>query len=171
MTSSQKIVAIGAGSGVVGMATLVYVLYHILPNITGVDTLLDRLVFTLQMNLFAVMPFFIMVAVVGNGRFLSEAIDPTKHLENKSIEINGRVANNTLEQNFVFLVGTLALSTFLNTGSIKVIEALTIVFVCARILFWIGYRMNPLYRAPGMSATAYMNLGILVTTMYFFFVR
>ena len=35
------------------------------------------------------------------------------------------------------------------------------VFVFARIAFWIGYRIDPLYRAFGMAATLYLNLGLL----------
>jgi hypothetical protein len=38
-------------------------------------------------------------------------------------------------------------------------------FVFMRIIFWIGYRINPLYRAPGFSSTAYLNLGMLVATV------
>jgi hypothetical protein len=169
MNSSQKTVAIGAISGIIIMALSLYGLYHVLPQPAGVESLIERLAFALRMNIFAVFPFFIMIIFVGNGRFLSDAIDPTKHLETKSIEINGNVVDNTLQQNFVFLIGTLALSTFLTSESIKIIAALAIVFVSARVLFWVGYRIHPLYRAPGMSATAYMNLGILLTCVYFFF--
>ena len=167
MNQSQKKVAIGAASGIISMVVLVYVLYALLPDVTGVESLYERLAFTLRMNALAVIPFFVMIIFVGNGRFLSDAIDPTKHLETKSIEINGRVADNTLQQNLVFFIGTLSLCTFLDATSIKLISALTIVFILARIVFWIGYRIDPLYRAPGMSSTAYMNLGILAATVYF----
>jgi hypothetical protein len=169
MNSDQKKVAIGAASGVLGMAVLVYVLYLILPDIHSLDTVLSRIVFTLQLNAVAVVPFFIMVAMVGNGRFLSDAIDPLRHAENRTMEINGRVVDNTLQQNFVFLAGTLALSTFLTEQTIKLIPALVAVFIFARIIFWVGYRINPLYRAPGMAATAYMNVGILLSVLYLFF--
>ena len=135
MNQSQKKVAIGAGSGVVTMIVLLHVFYFFLPTIHGVMSLPERLAFTLQMNLFALIPFFVMIIFIGNGRFLSDAIDPTKHLESKVIEINGRVADNTLQQNFVFLVGTLALSTFLHADSMKLIAVLTVVFILARVTF------------------------------------
>ena len=35
------------------------------------------------------------------------------------------------------------------------------VFVIARFAFWIGYRVRPIYRAPGMSATGYLNAGLM----------
>jgi hypothetical protein len=40
------------------------------------------------------------------------------------------------------------------------------VYVVARCAFWLGYRVNPLYRAPGMSATAYMNLGMILYVLF-----
>ena len=44
-------------------------------------------------------------------------------------------------------------------------------FIVARAVFWLGYRLNPLYRAPGMSATAYMNLGMILYLLFHIFVR
>jgi uncharacterized membrane protein YecN with MAPEG domain len=82
------------------------------------------------------------------------------------MEIDGRVVDNTLQQNFVFALATLAASTLLPPDSLQLVWACTIVFVVARSVFWLGYRLNPLYRAPGMSATAYMNLGLILYVLY-----
>jgi len=43
----------------------------------------------------------------------------------------------------------------------RIIPAAVIVFVTARIAFWIGYRIHPLYRAFGMAATGYLNVGLV----------
>jgi len=86
------------------------------------------------------------------------------------MEIDGRVADNTLQQNFVFAIASLSLSTTLPMHRLQVVWACTIVFVSARAMFWVGYRMDPLYRAPGMSATAYMNLGMILYLLYRMFV-
>jgi len=110
---------------------------------------------------FAVLPLLFGIIAVGNGRFLSEAIDPTLHKESAAMEINGRVVDNTLQQFLVYLVGTLALATGLTADQMRAIPAVAIVFVVARIAFWIGYRIHPLYRAFGFAATIYLNLGIL----------
>jgi hypothetical protein len=169
MNTDQKKVAVGAVSGVLGMAVLVFLLYSILPAISGMDTVQSRIIFTLRFNVLAVLPFFIAVAAVGNARFLSKAIDPLRHAEDRAMEINGRVVDNTLQQNFVFFIGTVALSTFLTSETITLIPALVAVFMLARIVFWVGYRIDPLYRAPGMAATSYMNVGILLSVLYFFF--
>ncbi len=110
-----------------------------------------------------------MLISVGNSRFLSDAIDPTLHKESATQEVDGRVAENTFQQNFVFLVVTTAISTVLPENYLQVLYAVTIVFFIARFVFWFGYRMHPLYRAPGMSSTAYMNLFMIFATLYFAF--
>lgn len=166
MKKEQKIVAMGSASGVLTMIFLVWLLCLILPDTTVGAFAIDRIVFALRANAFAILPLFFGIIAVGNGRFLSDAINPLAHAESTAMEINGRVVDNTFQQTFIFFVGTLALSTMLTTSSLKVIAALTIVFVLARIAFWVGYRINPLYRAFGMGATAYLNLGILVTVLY-----
>ena len=166
MNSDQRKVAVGAGTGLLGMLALLAILYSMLPAPIGMDTEIARIVYTLKLNVVAILPFFIGVAIVGNGRFLSNAIDPLRHAEDRAMEINARVVANTLEQNFLFFIGTVALSTLLDAQTIKIIPALVIVYIIARIVFWIGYRINPLYRAPGMAGTLYMNIGILLSVLY-----
>jgi hypothetical protein len=50
----------------------------------------------------------------------------------------------------------------------RAIPAVTLVFVVARIAFWIGYRIHPLYRAFGMAATGYLNIGLLASALWKF---
>lgn len=162
MKSEQKTVAIGALSGITTMAWSLWLLTRYLPAPAFADLASERLAYALKANVVALLPLFIMLVAIGNARFLSEAIDPTRHAESRVVEINGRVADNTLQQNFVFAVASLALSTVVPAQHLQVVWACAIVFVVARLAFWIGYRINPLYRAPGMAATAYMNLGMIV---------
>jgi hypothetical protein len=171
MKSEQKIVAIGAASGVILMSATVWVLTRTLPTPAIADMLEQRLAYALRANVFATLPLFIMLVTIGNSRFLSQAIDPTKHAESRSMEIDGRVADNTLQQNFVFVIGSLTLSTVVPLQHLQIVWACAIVFAVARVAFWLGYRLNPLYRAPGMSATAYMNLGIIAYALFRTFVH
>jgi uncharacterized membrane protein YecN with MAPEG domain len=169
MRKEQKIVAAGAASGVATMALGVWILTAALPVPLVDDALAERLTYALSANVFALLPFFIMLVTVGNARFRSDAIDPTRRAESRSLEIDGRVADNTLQQNFVFAVVSLALSTIVAPHHLQVIWACAIVFVIARCVFWVGYRMHPLYRAPGMAATAYLNLGMILFVVYWIF--
>lgn len=166
MKREQRIVAIGAASGVLGMALAVAWLTRVLPSPSIPDDLADRLGYALRANVFAIVPFFVMLVTVGNSRFLSAAIDPMRHAESRSMEIDGRVADNTLQQSFVFAIASLGLCTVVPLGHLQVVWACATVFVAARALFWLGYRIDPLYRAPGMSATAYMNLGMIVYVLW-----
>jgi len=152
------------------MALSVWALTGALPTPAIADTLGERLAYALRANVVAVLPLFIMFATIGNSRFLSEAIDPTRRAESRSMEIDGRVADNTLQQNFVFVVASLALSTTVPLRHLQVVWACAIVFVAARAVFWLAYRLNPLYPTPGMAATSYMNLGMLLYLLFYTFV-
>jgi hypothetical protein len=94
------------------------------------------------------------------------SIDPTLQKESRGIQINGRVVENTLQQFLMFLVGTLALSVSLTAEQMRAIPAVVVVFVVTRIAFWVGYRIHPLYRAFGMAATGYLNVGILAFALW-----
>jgi hypothetical protein len=169
MRQEQKIVAGGAASGVAAMALGVWMLTGTLPVPLLDDTLAERLAYALSANVVALLPFFVMLVTVGNARFRSDAIDPTRRAESRSLEIDCRVADNTLQQNFVFAVTSMALSTIVALEHLQVVWACAIVFVIARCVFWVGYRMDPLYRAPGMAATAYLNLGMILFVVYWIF--
>jgi hypothetical protein len=166
MKPEQKIVAAGAASGIALMVLSVWVLTSLLPQPDMTDTVAERLAYALKANMVAVVPLFVMIITIANSRFLSDAIDPTRRAESRSMQIDGRVVDNTLQQNFVFAVTSLAVSTFVPFHNLQVVWACAIVFIVARCAFWLGYRINPLYRAPGMSATAYLNLGMILYGVY-----
>ena len=161
MTRDQKIVGVGAASGVAAMIIIVTGIYQVWPIDPALADISRRLAFALQANAFAALPLLIGVMAVGNNRFFSEAIDPTLQKEDLATQINGRVADNTLQQFVLFFVATTALSVNLTADTMRIIPAAAIMFIVARAAFWIGYRIQPLYRAPGMAATGYLNVGLL----------
>jgi len=166
MTSDQKTVAIGAASGGAAMIVAVASIYHLWPSNLGFPDMSSRLAFTLQANAIAILPLLAGIVTVGNDRFVSEAIDPTRRKEDLATQINGRVVENTLQQFVLFLVATTALSVSLTSAQMRIIPAAVIVFIVARIAFWVGYRIDPLYRAFGMAATAYLNVGLLAFALW-----
>ena len=161
MTHEQKTVAIGAASGVLTMVAAIAGISLISADTSALTDVAGRLAYTLKANALAAIPLMVGTITVANNRFLSEAIDPTLHKEDQATLVNGRVLDNTLQQYVLFVIGTLALSVSLPASQMKVIAAATIVFIVARFAFWIGYRIHPLYRAFGMAATMYLNIGIL----------
>jgi hypothetical protein len=166
MKREQRVVAMGAASGIASMVLLVWLLSGWLPAPAGIASAGERIAFALRVNVVALLPFFIMLITIGNSRFLSDAIDPTRKAEDPTQQIDGRVADNTLQQNFVFAVASLALATVLKPQHLQVLWACAIVYCFARLVFWFGYRLHPLWRAPGMSATAYLNLGMILYALH-----
>ena len=166
MTRDQKIVAAGAASGVLVMAAAMWGLSRALPVPAGLETVADRLGYALRCDAVAVLPFLLMILAIGNARALGPAIDPTLGAEDRRMQINGRVADNTLQQLVIFVVATLALAASLPPAQMQWLAAAAIVFTAARLVFWIGYRIHPLYRAPGFAATAYLNLGLLGAALW-----
>ena len=166
MNKDQTTVALGAAAGVIGMVALVWAIKTVWPQPHVTDANGDRLAYAARWAVVAVLPLFFMIAAVGNARFASEAIDPTAGREDHKLVVNGRVADNTTQQFLLFLTGLTALSVSVPIGWISIIPALAITFVICRIVFWIGYRIHPLYRAPGFSSTAYMNRFMFVAVLW-----
>jgi hypothetical protein len=167
MTRDQKIVATGAASGVSVMLLTMWVLTTmVLRAPTGVEAMADRLAYALRWDALAALPLFLMVAAIGNVRALGPAIDPTLGAEDRTMIVNGRVADNTTQQTLLFLAGSLGVAASVPQAWLQVVGAAAIVFVLARLVFWIGYRIHPLYRAPGFAATAYLNLGLLAGAIW-----
>ena len=166
MTGDQKKVAVGAVIGVLSMLIGVALISRLWPVHAGLDDLASRLVYAFEANLFAALPLLAGILIISNDRFTSQAIDPTLHKEGRAIEINGRVVENTLQQSVLFLVGTLALAANLTPDEMRVIPAAATWFVIARIAFWIGYRIHPLYRAFGMASTGYLNVAIIAAAIW-----
>lgn len=169
MTREQKIVAAGAGAGLVFMLSAMWLVPPLLPMPVGAETIEGRLAYALKWAAVAALPFFAMLVAIGNARFFSAAIDPTRGAEDRAMLVNGRVADNTLQQLALFLIGSLGLAATLPADRIRLVGAAAIVFVACRILFWIGYRIDPPYRAFGFASTAYLNLGLLLGTLWFGF--
>jgi hypothetical protein len=130
------------------------------------DETADRIAYALRWAAVPAVLLFVMYAAVGNERFFSQAIDPTLGKESQKMVVDGRVADNTTQQFLLFLVGVLALSVTLPIERLSIVPAVSVTFVIVRIAFWIGYRIKPVYRAFGFASTAYMNLGMLVASIW-----
>ena len=166
MTDDQRKVAIGAACGIVSMVLAMALLPGALPVPDGMTTVGERLGYAVRWDVFAALPLFLMIGAVGNGRAMSKAIDPTLGLEDRKIVVNGRVADNTTQQYLLFLAASLGLAAGLPPDRMTVIGAAALWFVFARIAFWIGYRIHPLYRAYGFAGTAYLNLLLLLAALW-----
>ena len=158
MTKDQKAVAVGAASGVAAMLAALVALSNLMPGTTPDATAGERLAFAVQWIALAALPLAAAIASVGNARFNSEAIDPTAGKECPATVINGRVVDNTVQQYLLFGTASLAIAAGARGDDLGIVAAAAIIFVVARLVFWIGYRIRPIYRAAGFASTFYMNL-------------
>jgi hypothetical protein len=161
LTRDQKAVAIGAASGIATMLVSVWLLQEVLPRPSA-----SPIAYAVSWAAFAALPLFFMLAAIGNARFKTEAIDPTRGKETPAMVIDSRVADNTLQQFALFVVASLALAVNLPPDRLNIVGAAAIVFVAMRLAFWIGYRIRPVYRAFGFAGTAYLNLGLLAASIW-----
>lgn len=166
MNQDQRRVAIGALSGVTTMAALTIFGSDLLPQPSD-TSLAGRLAYAVTWSAFASLPLIAMVAAVGNARFFSEAIDPTRGKESDSMRINANVANNTMEQYVLFVVFSAAFAAVAGPDHVRICGSAAIAFLLMRTAFWIGYRIRPVYRAFGFAGTFYLNIGLLISTLYF----
>jgi len=166
MSRDQKIVATGAALGLIAMLALLRLLYPLVPAPDGAELVGNRLAFALKCNALAVLPLVAMLASIGNARALSEAIDPTLGKEDAKIRIDIRVAANTLEQFILFATASMAVAAASGGPEVRIVGAAAIAFVLMRIAFWIGYRINPLYRAFGFASCFYLNIAMLVWALW-----
>lgn len=160
MTKDQKIVATGALTGILTMLTALVLLSAIFPGLSPDAEAGARLAYAIRWIALAALPLALAIASVGNARFSSEAIDPTACRESDSMVINGRVVDNTVQQYLLFGVAALAVAASAEGDQLGVVAAGAIIFVIARLAFWIGYRIRPLYRAAGFASTFYLNVAL-----------
>ena len=73
--------------------------------------------------------------------------------------VNGRVVDNGIQQYLLCLMATLAVAAS-DGARLGAVSAAAAIFIVARLAFWIGYRIDPLYRAFGMAATSYLSLAL-----------
>ena len=158
MTSDQKRVAAGAASGIFAMLGALLALSGIIAGLAADATAGERLAYAVQWIAAAALPLALAIASVGNSRFNSEAIDPTAGKESPTMIVNGRVVDNTVQQYLLFAAASLAVAAGGRGDQLGVVAAGAIIFIIARLIFWIGYRIRPVYRAAGFASTFYLNL-------------
>ena len=126
----------------------------------------DRLVFTLQCHTVTILVLFNIIGLVANTRLMT-AYNPLNQETESKMKVLVNILTNTVEQTLVFIPATLILSTFLNgKDQMAAIPVLVMMFAVGRIIFTVGYIINPVYRAPGFFLTNLANLISLVLAVY-----
>lgn len=132
--------------------------YYLLPSPVGMEEMLGRLVFALKCCCIALLLCFLTgIEAVAHERLRSPAIDPLSGYQTRRMTINLRYLQNTLEQFVLFAFGLLGLAVYSTPAwSMRAVAATTLVWILARIAFWIGYHYGAEHRAigaPGVMLT------------------
>lgn len=158
MTRKQWIAMVGAAAAFVTLALL----WHVRALFAGGGPALDdpasRMAFVLS---WLVLPgLSLLIGIIGAARrgFYGDAIDGTRTPANHALEINLRYNQNTMEQVMLAALAWGALSVKLPHEQLFLIPAMAVVFFVGRITFFIGYLINPVGRAYGMTLTALPTL-------------
>jgi MAPEG family protein len=163
MSNEQTKVLAGAAAAVVFSAAFFETVFRMtdfgLTPPGGIETTW-RLEYAFKWEVVAALCLLAGVARIANRRFfIPEAIEGGAA---KSIEIDQRYLQNTLEQLVLAFVGHLALVTMVAPESIRVVGVLVMLFVIGRVTFWIGYRYSGTARAFGFATTFYPTVAVYV---------
>ena len=114
---------------------------------------------------------FFFIFRLANMRLTTKAANPLSGNDHL-VQLWKNIATNTLEQLVMFSVGLLSLSTLLETQQeLCFIPVLCVLFIAARVLFAIGYSIQPRYRVIGMCMNFLLLFFIIGAHVKFFYER
>ncbi len=99
-------------------------------------------------------------------RMRSGAVDPLAGRDDAPLRVNQRALTNTVEQLAGFAPALLAVAAGVSSDRMRFVVAAGVVFAAARLVFWGGYLLGPMMRAPGMAATFAVNIATLVAAIW-----
>lgn len=120
----------------------------------------DRIAWVLP---FFLLPMFSMVAgiaLVMKQRISTEAINPLAGVDDQHqrMRVFKQYLQNTLEQLVLYMIAHLAFAAVIEPGYLKLEPFFAGIFVAGRVLFLVGYLVDPIWRAPGFGLTYYPTL-------------
>ena len=117
------------------------------------DDLYSRLAFALRWMLLPGSCLLLGVIVAARRGFVPDAIDGTRTPTSRSLEINLRYNQNTLEQTVLACIVWANLAVSLPIAHLALIPAMAALFATGRVAFWVGYLIHPMGRSFGMVLT------------------
>jgi MAPEG family protein len=119
----------------------------------------ERLAFVAHWLVLPAATLLVGVLFAARRGFDADAIEGTRAPASRSLEINLRYNQNTLEQLVLAASAWAALALTLPQERLVVVPAMAVLFVAGRATFWIGYLVHPMGRTFGMVLTVLPTLG------------
>jgi uncharacterized membrane protein YecN with MAPEG domain len=126
----------------------------------------ERLAVACAALLPAVSVLNLMIATQMWLRVRGGVVDPLAGRDGASLQVNQRALTNTVEQLAGFAPALLAVSGGVSSDRMRFVVAAGVVFAAARLVFWVGYLLGPMLRAPGMAGTFVVNIATLAAAIW-----
>ena len=131
---------------------------------------MEKVIYTLKWQSLSVLMLLFGIERVGNKRASTSAVDPLHGKGEHLLQVEARYLQNTLEQLILSLTGQLILSAYVSAAFLtRIIPTLVILFVIGRIVFFVGYKMDPLKRALGFPMTFFPSVIVHMYCLFCFF--
>ena len=131
----------------------------------------EKLMYTLRYCAFPQAVFLLFAIMrVGSKRGSTRAINPLAGNEHL-IQTEKNILMNTVEQLLCFLLLVFALTTYLEPEEMRIIPLYSLSFIVGRILFMIGYTINPKYRSFGIAINFFATFFFIGYTIYLMYTR
>ena len=133
---------------------------------TGSIEMSVRLAFAIRCSLPLALSLFFAVAMVGNKRSLSDAVDPLSGNEHL-VQLDKNFLANTLEQCVIGFILMLVVASYSETPQeLRLLPIFAAIFVVARAVFRVGYGVHHMLRAFGMSINICCNYVLIAVSLY-----
>ena len=160
---NNKLSIKGIVIGIIATILACGLMFILIPRYSHELALLARLKLAISCLVLPGLLFLIMILNVGRQRFGNKAENPVICVaNNNAMQIDIRVLANTHEQLTVFMISTFALAVMLPFAYLNFVPICAALFFIGRVVFWVGYRCNALYRGPGFALTMFPSLFALV---------
>lgn len=155
--------------GVVLCVGLFTAFYTAMPHPEQVQSMVDRLSYTLQWHSLTALFIFYMVFRITLVRLAASSVhvqqkDMVEELE-ASLKLNYEILNSTFEQSFIFFIISLGATTVLPLEEYKIVPISIMLFFIGRSLYLMGYLKKPSYRTIGMPFSFLINGGMILIVL------
>lgn len=139
------------------------------PRLDPIAGATDRLLLAVQLAALPAAVALLMLQGLWRATDTVEAESrPLDGLESPRWKVNQRVLSNTVEQTVIFVPMFVALAVRIDPAYTFALPFLMGVWCVGRLLFWVGYQIQPRARAIGMdwtSSVAMITAGWLLVTL------
>jgi hypothetical protein len=143
--------------------------FWLAPRLAPIPEVWDRVLLALQLTAGPAAVQMLILQGLWRVADTAEAENPAKGGESERFKVNQRVMTNTVEQAGIFVPMFVALAIRIDPEKVWVLPIFMGIWCVGRILFWIGYQLDPVWRAIGMdwtSAVAMITAGWLFCTLF-----